>query len=292
MPEGRIIKGVGGRYSVYVYEEEKIYTCQACGRFRAIGVKPLVGDTAEISITNQDEGYILELAERKNEIIRPRCANIDIIAAVFPAAKPEGSLAMLDTFLIFASKQTPNAEIVICITKCELNPVAELMRKIYAPAGYAVFETSAVNKSFDGLETALAGKTSVFAGQSGTGKSSLINALCGLSLETNTLSRKIERGRHTTRHTELFPAPFAEKTFIADAPGFSSFSYNDIKKQDLAYFFPETRPFLNSCVYTDCAHITEDGCAVKENVGTVIHETRYERYKQFYYEIAKGKQIR
>lgn len=281
MISGRIIKGVGGLY--FVDTEMGVFSCQARGLFRKQKKTPLVGDLVELLEIDRDKmtGYLHNILKRYNELIRPRVANVDQIIVVFAAASPDINFDLLDRFIAVIEKQ--GLDIVICINKIDLSNEAFYsdIEKIYSDIGYKVICVSAYDHvGIEELRKAMNNKVSVLAGPSGVGKSSIINiAFPGLSLETGEISRKIERGKHTTRHTEFLPVDGGG--YIADTPGFTSLSIDDIPQKDMQHYFREFAPFIGQCRFADCIHISEPDCAVKTQIGKVITEIRYNSYLNF-----------
>ena len=289
--KGKIIRGIAGFYYVHVVESG-IYECKAKGIFRKDGIKPLVGDDVEIEILDEKdmEGNIMEILPRKNELIRPAVANIDQALVVFAAAKPKPHFQLLDRFLVMMeSKEIP---VVLCFNKSDIvddEKITEL-QEIYRNCGYSLLFTSAKEEQNIGeLKTLLRGKMTAIAGPSGVGKSSLINRLqSGVRMETGSISRKIERGKHTTRHSELIV--LEEGSYIMDTPGFSSLYVGDMKKEELKYCFPEFSVYEGKCRFNGCSHIHEPGCAVREAVEEgKIHRIRYEDYAFMYRELQERK---
>ncbi len=284
MLEGVIVKGIGGFY--YIDTEQGVYECRARGIFRKEGIRPTVGDAVRISILDEagKKGSLDEILPRRNELIRPRVSNVDQAVIVFAAKSPNMNLDLLDRFLLLAEEQ--ELEILIVINKIDKDKNEDYLAaaELYRHAGYPVICASAQKGiGIEQLRHALENKISVFAGPSGVGKSSLINtAFPGLELNTGEVSRKIQRGRHTTRHAELIQV--SEKSYIVDSPGFTSLLLSHIPSEILQAYFREFRPFLNQCRYTGCMHINEPECAVKEEIGRAVSERRYERYKTFYEE--------
>ena len=284
---GKMVKGIAGFYYVHVVESG-VYECKAKGIFRKDKIKPLVGDNVELEVLDKEEklGNIIRILPRQNELIRPAVANIDQALVVFAVCKPSPHYNLLDRFLVMMeSKGVP---VVLCFNKediaCE-EQIAEI-ESIYRDCGYpCVFASAKEEKNIEEIRKLLQGKTTVIAGPSGVGKSSIINILQPeANMETGGISRKIERGKHTTRHSELFPID--EESYIMDTPGFSSLYVNDFEKEELKYYFPEFEPYEGGCKYNGCDHIHEPGCAIKEAVESgKIHEVRYEDYKEMYEEL-------
>ena len=256
--QGKIVKGIAGFYYVYV-EEAGIYECKAKGALRKQQLKPLVGDWAEISILDEEnkKGNVDEILPRKNQLIRPAVSNIDMALVIFAAQKPQPNFNLLDRFLCMMEFQ--QVPVTICFNKKDLISEEEQdsLRKIYEPAGYSVIFTSAKeNYHIQELKELLRGKTTAVAGPSGVGKSSLINALQdNIQMETGQISTKIERGKHTTRHSELIPV--SEQTFIMDTPGFSSMDVPGFEKEDLWTCYPEFVEYEPYCRFQGCSHIHE-----------------------------------
>lgn len=285
--QGKIIKGIAGFYYVHVVESG-LYECKAKGVFRKEKIKPLVGDVVEIDILDEHEkkGNIVDICERKNELIRPAVANIDQALVVFAVAKPKPHFNLLDRFLVMMeSKGIP---IVLCFNKKDIATDAELreLQEIYQACGYQVVFTSATEgEHVDDVKRLLKGKTTAIAGPSGVGKSSLINRLQPeAQMETGSISEKIERGKHTTRHSELIW--IENDTYIMDTPGFSSLYTNTFEKEELKQYFPEFAPYEGQCRFLGCDHVHEPDCAVKEALAEgKIHSVRYENYLEMYKEL-------
>ena len=284
---GKIIKGIAGFY--YVNDgENRVYQCRAKGIFRNRKIKPLVGDNVEFSILDEEagEGNIDEILPRKNALVRPAAANVDQALVLFALTQPSPNLNLLDRFLVMmAMEEIP---VVICFNKADLGDGAmeEEYKKIYEGAGYEVhFISARTDLGMDQVRELLRGRTTVLAGPSGVGKSSLTNRIQPeASMETGGISRKIERGKHTTRHSELF---FAEKdTYMMDTPGFSSMYTPEIEASELKEFFPEFAEFEDECRFLGCVHIGERVCGVKEAVKEgKISLSRYENYRLIYEEL-------
>lgn len=278
--KGRIIKGVGGNYTVAT--TAGLFVCQARGLFRKEGISPLVGDFVEIFVVDMAKltGYLQKILPRKNQLIRPKAANVDQVVLVC-AIVPPINLDVVDGFLINCEQQS--IDVILCINKIDLDNAGAYrdVARSFEAAKYQVLAVSVAEKiGLDELAAALTSKTSIFAGPSGVGKSSLLNALYPqYELVVGDLSEKIQRGKHTTRHTSLLQA--AEETFVVDSPGFTSFSIANIPKEELQFYYPEFKPYLGKCYYIDCIHVTEHDCAVKEQLGLTIDPERYKRYVRY-----------
>ena len=285
--QGKIIKGISGFYYIHV-AGSGIYECKAKGVFRNQNIKPLVGDNVEIAVLDEEhkKGNIEKILPRENELIRPAVANIDLALIIFAAAKPQPNFNLLDRFLVMMEYQ--NVPVAICFNKTDLVTEEELhaFADIYAACGYRTLYASAKEeKGVDALLELLKGKTAAVAGPSGVGKSSLVNRLQpNITMQTGEVSRKIERGRHTTRHSEIIP--IGGDTYIMDTPGFSSLYTNDFEKEELKYYFTEFEPYEGKCKFQGCDHVHEPNCAVKAALEEgKIHHIRYENYLEMYNEL-------
>lgn len=281
MINGVITKGIGGFY--YVATDTGLVECSARGRFRKQKIKPYVGDYVNI-IVDGAQGVIEEILPRKNNLIRPPVSNIDQIVVVIAATMPQPDLFVVDKLILQAEKNGIDA--IVCVNKTDLANPEEIL-KTYQSAGYEAIAVCALdNHGMEPLKKRLQGKITAFAGNSGVGKSSILNAL-GFSLETGEISR-IEHGKHTTRHVELMP--FGVGGFVIDTPGFSLLDISDIRAEELAHFYPEFRD-LAPCGFLDCAHIGGKGCSVIQAVENgSIASTRYESYVTLYNELKKIKE--
>ncbi|MDX8365018.1 ribosome small subunit-dependent GTPase A [Cytobacillus sp. IB215665] len=286
MLEGKIIKALSGFY--YVYNNGQMVQCRGRGVFRKKNITPLVGDQVVYQADNDQEGYILDIKERKNELNRPPIANVDQAILVFSAFEPAFSTALLDRFLVLI--ESKNIEPLICISKIDLASET-LIQEIhqyandYRQIGYEVVLTSSITtEGIQKLTPFLNNNISVFAGQSGVGKSSLLNALKPeLDLKTDDISSHLGRGKHTTRHVELLSIGTG---LVADTPGFSSLDFTDIEANELSYCFPEMREISPRCKFRGCTHVSEPKCAVKDAVKTgTIASYRYDHYIHFLQEI-------
>lgn len=285
--KGKIIKGIAGFYYVHVVESG-IYECKAKGIFRKNKVKPLVGDDVEIEVLSEEEktGNIMEILPRHNTLIRPAVANVDQALVIFAVNRPKPNFNLLDRFLVMMAFQ--KVDTVICFNKGDLSlpEEREALRKIYEGSrSQVLFVSARENTGLDLLQEVLRGKTTTVAGPSGVGKSSLINKLCPeAAMETGEISRKIDRGKHTTRHSELF---FVEgNTYLMDTPGFSSLELPDIEREELPGFFPEFEPFEPYCRFQGCMHLREPDCGVKEALQEgKISERRYQSYMEMLEEL-------
>lgn len=289
--QGKIIRGIAGFYYVHVAQEGeagKIYECRAKGVLRRDRRKPLVGDNVEMDILDEEKylGNIAGLLPRRSELIRPAVANVDQALIVFAVVKPQPNFNLLDRFLIMMEQQ--KLPCIICFNKLDLDDVQNGIsyREIYSRCGYrTILVSTRTGEGIPELKELLSGRTTTVAGPSGVGKSSLVNCLQGnVRMEIGSISEKIERGKHTTRHSELIAV--AEGTYILDTPGFSSLELFRLEKESLAGYYPEFAPEEKHCRYAGCVHINEPVCGVKDAVAEGrIAPLRYENYRMLYEEL-------
>ena len=285
--EGKIIKGIAGFYYVHVVDHG-LYECKAKGIFRKRKIKPLIGDNVEIVVLDEEEkkGNIVEILPRKNELIRPAVSNIDQAMVIFAAAEPNPNLNLLDRFLLLMGKQ--EVPVIICFNKKDIVETAEqeILYKTYEKCGYKILFTSTyTEEGIDDVRNLLDGKTTVLAGPSGVGKSSLMNLLQpNANMETGEISEKIKRGRHTTRHSEIIH--IEGNTYVMDTPGFSSIWIDQFEKEELKNYFTEFLEFEEECKFQGCLHINEPICGVKKALEEEkISKTRYDNYVNLYEEL-------
>lgn len=291
MTEGKIIKGIAGFY--YVYTCAGLVACKARGIFRKDGTKPLTGDNVEIELTDEAalEGNIIRILPRNNALIRPASANIDQALVIFAVKKPNPNFNLLDRFLIAMERQ--GLPSVICFNKTDLasEEEKEELKKAYKDCGCRVLFVSGKEKlGISEIRECLLGKTTVAAGPSGVGKSTIVNALYpGARMETGEISRKTQRGKHTTRHVELFA--LSENTFLMDTPGFTALDLETMEKEELKDCYPEFGKYEKDCRFgSGCVHKNEPSCAVKDAVNAgKISAVRYENYVQLFEELQNRK---
>lgn len=306
MQTGVIIKGIGGKY--FVKSGDGVLQCSARGKLRNQNILPMVGDRVDVLISGKTCS-IENIHPRETMLIRPAVANINQLVIVIALTAPQPDVALIDNFLLLG--EVKGLDIILCLNKTDLSDAGEL-REIYQQAGYKVVCTTCVQgaeckvhtgckvqsaeckevqeNGLDELRSLLKDKITAFAGNSGVGKSSILNAIgLGVKLATGEVSKKIERGKHTTRHVELLQLP--DGGFVLDTPGFSTFELPNIKAQQLEQYFPEFRKFLDQCRFRGCAHINEPDCAVRAGLERgEISPKRHESYVHIYNELKKIKE--
>ena len=285
---GRILRSLSGFYDVST--PEGLISCRARGILRKEGNSPLTGDMVEISV-EKGKGMVERILPRKNSFVRPAVANVDALVVFAANVNPVTEPFLIDRVAAIAGDQ--EVPVILCVNKCDLDPAVDLTR-IYQNSGFTVICASAeTGEGVEQLRQLIQGKLTAFTGNSGVGKSSILNRLCpSLELPTGEVSEKLGRGRHTTRHVELYALD--EETLVADTPGFSSFDTDQMEvilKDNLQYAFGDFAPFLGKCQFHDCSHRKEPGCAVTAAVGTgEIEKTRYDSYLRLYEKASQIKQ--
>ena len=277
---GRIVRSISGFYDVQT--PEKLISCRARGILRKNGESPLTGDMVEITV-EKGKGMVEKILPRRNSFVRPAVANMDALVVFAANVNPVTEPFLIDRVAAIAGDQ--EVQVILCVNKCDLDPALDLVR-IYRNAGFPVICTSAeTGEGVEELRELIRGKLTAFTGNSGVGKSSILNRLSPeLKLATGEVSEKLGRGRHTTRHVELYN--MGQDTYVADTPGFSSFDTDQMEiilKEDLQYAFPDFAPCLGRCQFHDCSHRKEPGCAVTKALADgLIGESRYESYLKLY----------
>jgi ribosome biogenesis GTPase len=295
MANGIIVKALSGFYYVKS-EQEDIVECRARGQFKLKGISPLVGDQVTFEYGANGSGFVLEVHERTNELVRPPIANVDQVLLVFSAREPNPNPQLLDKFLVHTAQANLTTHIIF--SKCDLlanvdddvRQEWDELKRTYTSIGYQVFETSSDDdQSLEPIRSLFDGKTSVLAGQSGVGKSSLLNRISPhLQLQTQEISHKLGRGKHTTRHVELHP--FGIDGYIADTPGFSQLDFFGVSIDQLPHYFLEMAELQDGCKFRGCSHLHEPSCAIRDALDNgQIATSRYESYKHFYTEIKEMK---
>ena len=285
---GRIIRSISGFYDVQT--PGGLISCRARGILRKQGQSPLTGDMVEITV-EKGKGMVERILPRKNSFVRPAVANVDALVVFAANVNPVTEPFLIDRVAAIAGDQ--EVPLILCVNKCDLDPALDLVR-IYTNAGFAVICTSAeTGEGVEELRVLLKGKLAAFTGNSGVGKSSILNKLCPeLALPTGEVSEKLGRGRHTTRHVELYN--LGEDTYVADTPGFSSFDTDQMEvilKENLQYAFPDFGRYIGNCRFDDCSHRKEPGCAVTEALAAgKIEPTRYDSYLRLYEKAALVKE--
>lgn len=288
MIEGIIIKALSGFY--YVKTADGVVACRARGRFRLDGTSPLVGDRVQLALDKDGSGRIDKVFERRNFFIRPAVANIDALVFIAANVNPVTDPFLIDRISVIAHEA--DCELMICVNKIDLDQ-GDALYDTYTAAGFRVIRTSAeTGEGADALLAAMRGKVCALTGNSGVGKSSILNVLLPqANIPTDAVSEHLGRGKHTTRHVELYP--LGEDTYVADTPGFASFEIQmmqTITKEQLAFDFPEFTPYLGQCRFDDCAHLREPDCAVRRAVDEgKIGRSRYASYVRLYELTAKQK---
>jgi ribosome biogenesis GTPase len=285
--EGIVVKGIAGFY--YVKTEDNVYQCKARGIFKKDGIKIAVGDLVNIEFNEGSDATITVIHERRNSFIRPPIVNVDCFAVVLAAADPEPNLMITDRFLVMAEKS--NVDIILCVNKVDLArpEMLEKLKEIYGDIYPIVFLSSKIGVGMEELKELMKSKKCALAGPSGVGKSTILNALePRLTAEIGEISEKTKRGKHTTRHVEIFDTDFGAMIF--DTPGFTSFEVLEVEEDELHHLYPEMIPYLGQCKYDDCRHIKEPGCRVLEALDEgKINKSRYNSYAQQYKDIKEKK---
>jgi ribosome biogenesis GTPase len=287
--KGLIVKGIAGFY--YVKADDTVFQCKARGIFKKDGIVPMIGDIVTIEVRKDGDAVIHTIEERKNEFIRPPVSNVDCFLVVSAAAKPEPNLKVVDRFLVMAEKN--KAEAVICVNKTDIAEEVKIrkMKEIYEGIYPVIFVSALVGDGVDVLKSFMKNEKYALAGPSGAGKSTLLNALQpSAEAETGEISRKTSRGKHTTRHAEIFET--GPGAMIYDTPGFTSFDVEGVEADELQHLYPEIEALFGKCKYRNCMHIKETGCVVLDAVKSgIIHKSRYSSYKEMYEEIINNREF-
>jgi ribosome biogenesis GTPase len=291
MERGRIIKGISSFYYVKI-ENGKIIECRARGKFRKNNITPVVGDRVLVDLIDEEHGTIEEIEPRKSMLIRPVVANVDQTIVIFSLKNPDISFTLLDKLLI--SIEHNNLDAIICLNKSDLDVegIFDKVKSIYENIGYRVIKTNGkTGEGIEDLKEALKGRISVFAGPSGVGKSTISNRLQDkVKMETGDVSKKISRGKHTTRHAELIEVE--KDTYIVDTPGFSSLDLSFIKPEELQHVFKEFQEYIGGCKFTSCLHFKENSCIIKDKVEEgIIPVERYNAYVDILQELQQNRRI-
>ena len=288
MEKGIIVKGIGGFY--YVKTPLGTIECRARGKFRNDSIKPCVGDYVEIELIDDKTGTVVNILPRKNSFIRPPVANVNTLVMVSALKNPDPDFLFIDKISVIAMMN--NADFVLCFNKCDLNDDIDLIKENYKNTGFKMMFTSALeNEGVEELKTILKDNEGIvaFSGLSGVGKSTLLSAITNKKLETGDVSSKLKRGKHTTRHVELFE--FNKNSYFADTPGFSMLELPKIDESKLEMYFPEFDEFIGGCKFNGCSHINEHDCRIKDAVANgFISESRYKSYKCFYEKLKSTKE--
>lgn len=291
--QGKIIKGIAGFYYIHI-DEKGIYECRAKGIFRNQNIKPMVGDnvTADILDETEKKGNIVKILPRINQLVRPMVANVDQAMVIFSVDRPTPNLNLLDRFLVAMKQQ--DLDTIICFNKTDVVEQSDIdrLKVIYSGCGcHRLFTSLEYNEGLEDIGTLLKNKTTVLAGPSGVGKSTLMNHLKpSAGMETGEVSQKIHRGRHTTRHSELIH--IQDKTYVIDTPGFTSLNLNDVGQDELRNYFAEFEAYSPDCRFGSCVHINEPGCAVKKALDDGdISLVRYENYVNIFNELKEKRRF-